>query len=294
MEYNMIQSLALMSTYPIHKNLNTSFVDLSALVRHLRGLQFAGSIHIELSSYEAEIELAADGTVQAREQDHLAGRISFGDDALRRIMIRSREPGGVINVYRSENGAGRSEIFIDEAIVAHARKMAAGPIEKLAAKPKCGSEGTFSSRAAADAPIPKPNESLRAEDLQSWTELLSLLTELMQTIEGALAKGNIDFAEAFRNASGFASFDHPFLDPDTDVFSYEDGFLKIRQRIPAAELINGVTAALARMVERLREDPYFGSIYHLTAHRIRVLANRRKSQFEQFGLDRELKKMIAI
>ncbi|MBK9154711.1 MAG: hypothetical protein IPM25_10935 [Chloracidobacterium sp.] len=290
----MIQSLAIMSTYPIHRNLNTTFVDLSALVRHLRGLQFAGSIDIELGNYEAEIELSSDGSITAREQDHIAGRISFGEDALGRIMIRSREPGGVINVYRSDNNKGGPEVFIDEVIAAHARRTAAPHIAKLTARRKGILETAARDRASGDAPIPKPDHALRNDDLESWTELLSLVTELMKTIEGALAKGNIDFADAFGNACGFASFDHPFLDPDTDVFSYEDGFLKLRRRIPAPELIAGVTAALARMMERLREDPYFGSTYHLTTHRVRVLVNRHRLQFDRHGLSRELKKMIAI
>lgn len=290
----MMQSLALMSTYPIHQNLNTSYVDLSALVQYLRGVQFEGSIQIQLSSYQAEIELSSDGTVQAREQDHIAGRIAFGEDALRRIMIRSREPGGVINVFGEENGNSGPAVFIDKAIAAHARKMAATTIIRMPANPKNGSEAIPAKNKPVDAPIPKPEGALRAQDLESWTELLSIITELMQTIEVALVKGNIDFTEAFRNACGFASFDHPFLDPDTDVFSYEGGSLNIRQRIPAAELINGVSASLARILERLREDPYFGSTYHLAAHRIRVLANRRKPQFERFGLDRELKKIISI
>lgn len=289
----MIQSLALMSTYPIHKNLNTAFVDLSALVRHLRGLQFAGSVHIELSSYEAEIELEANGSITAREQDHIAGRISFGEDALRRIMIRSREPGGVINVYRSENGAHRKEVFIDDAITASARKTVVSNVVKLPSKPRIDPDVVV-GRPSTDEPIPMPTVTFPSGDLESWTELLSLIAELMETIDGALAKGNIDFTEAFRNACGFASFDYSFLDPETDVFCYENGHLNVRQRIPAQELIAGVTAALARMMQRLREDPYFGSTYHLTAHRVRVLVNRRRLQFDRYGLSRELKKMIAI
>ena len=49
-----------MKKQPIHQNLNTSFVNVAALVRYLRGLQFVGSIRIELASYEADI-IALDG-----------------------------------------------------------------------------------------------------------------------------------------------------------------------------------------------------------------------------------------
>lgn len=289
---HMIHSLVLMNKYPIHKNLNTSFVNLSALVRHLRSLQFVGSIQIELSSYEAEIEFAEDGSLKAREQDHIAGRLSFGEDALQRIMIRSREPGGVINVYKSSNAVEPDSVFVDEAIAAGARKMAARPVEHAQINTKM--EDFFTRASMVDAPIPKPAITFDTDNVENWTELVALMSELMQTVDESLAKGNINFADLFRNACGFISFDHPFLDPDTDIFSYNDGYISLRQKLGSRDLINGVTAALARIMQRLREDPYFGNVYHLTMHRLRVLANRRKLQFEMFGLGSELQKITGI
>lgn len=287
----MLHSLVLMNKYPIHKNLNTSFVNLSALVRHLRSLQFVGSIQIELSSYEAEIEFAEDGSIKAREQDHIAGRISFGEDALQRIMIRSREPGGVINVYKDATENEKETVFVDEAIAAEARKMAAGPD---AVKTGTKMEDFFTHTSAAESPIPKPAVMFNADTVENWTELVSLMSELMQTIDESFAKGNVNFSELFKNACGFVSFEYPFLDPDTDVFSYADGYISLRQKLGSRDLINGVMAALARIMRRLREDPYFGNVLHLTMHRLRVLANRRKIQFETFGLGLEMQKITGI
>ena len=95
-------------------------------------------------------------------------------------------------------------------------------------------------------------------------------------------------------ACGFVSFDHPFLDPDSDVFAYEGGYITVRQRLSARDLISGVTSALARIMQRLGEDPYFGNVCHQTMHRVRVLANRRKLQFQTFGLGLELQKITGI
>jgi hypothetical protein len=69
---------------PIHENLSTAFVDLTALVRHLRGLQFVGSVRLEFASYEAEIFFTPTKRIQAREYDRLAGRIAQGERALER------------------------------------------------------------------------------------------------------------------------------------------------------------------------------------------------------------------
>lgn len=294
MAYDLINSVALVNKYPIHENLNTSFVNLAALVRYLRKLQFVGSIQIELSSYEAEIEFAEDGSIKAREQDHIAGRLSFGEDALQRIMIRSKEPGGLIHVYKNSDDEKTEAVFVDKAIVAGARKMVAGSLELPTPQLNNKMENFLTQTAVAEAPIPKPTHRLDTENVENWTELLALISELMQTVDESLAKGNIDFAKVFSNACGFVSFEHPFLDPDTDVFSYENGYISIRQKIASRDLINGVTAALARIMQRLREDSYFGNVCHLTMHRIRVLANRRKLQFEMFGLAPEIQKITGI
>src|SRR5215203_5540289 len=92
---------SLMKNRPIHENLDTSFVNLSALIKYLRRRQFAGHVRVELSGYEADIYLTAENGLKVREYDHIAGRIAEGEETLQRILIRSREPGGIINVYQT-------------------------------------------------------------------------------------------------------------------------------------------------------------------------------------------------
>lgn len=89
-----------MKNRPIHENLDTSFVNLSALLRYLRRRQFAGSIRVELSGYEADIVLTSENQLNVREYDRIAGRIAEGEEALQRLLIRAREPGGIIHVYQ--------------------------------------------------------------------------------------------------------------------------------------------------------------------------------------------------
>ena len=289
----MVNTLALMSRSPIHENLSTTFVNLTLLVRHLRSLQFVGGIKVELSSYEAEIEFTESGTIVAREQDHTAGRMSFGEEALKRIMIRAKEPGGLIHVYKDSSDETGEAVFVDGAIAEAARRMAAGPVDS-AVKRSENMEEFFAGTAVADAPIPRPEMILDHGDTHDWAELLGLISELLQTVDQSLAKGGFDFPEAFRNSCGFVSFDFPFLDPESDVFSYGDGYISVRRRIANRELINGVMAALGRIMVRLREDPCFGNVHHQTMHKLRVLANQRKLQFELFGLNSEIRKIIGI
>lgn len=96
-----------MKNRPLHENLDTSFVNLSALLRYLRRRQFVGSIRVELSGYEADIVLNKENQLNVREYDRIAGRIAEGEEALQRLLIRAREPGGIIHVYQqvAENEA---------------------------------------------------------------------------------------------------------------------------------------------------------------------------------------------
>ena len=82
-----------------HKNLNTSYVNLSALLKFLRQQKFVGRVHFETKGYEADIFFTPENELSTRENDHLAGRISAGREVLPRILVRAHEPGGIINVY---------------------------------------------------------------------------------------------------------------------------------------------------------------------------------------------------
>ncbi len=82
-----------------HKNLNTSYINLSALLRFLQQNNFVGKIHLEAKGYEADVFFTREDGLTMRENDHIAGRISVGDDVLAQILIRAHEPDGIINVY---------------------------------------------------------------------------------------------------------------------------------------------------------------------------------------------------
>ena len=90
-----------MKTRPIHKNLDTSFVNLSALIKYLRRRQFIGSVEVQLNGYRADIKLMEDNLISVHEHDEISGRVSEGEEAFQRLLIRSRESGGTIDVSQS-------------------------------------------------------------------------------------------------------------------------------------------------------------------------------------------------
>jgi hypothetical protein len=90
-----------MKNRPIHENLDTSFVNLSALIKHLRRRQFVGIIKVRLNDYTADIRLKEDNQMKVSEHDQISGRIADGEEALQRLLIRAREPGGTISVFQT-------------------------------------------------------------------------------------------------------------------------------------------------------------------------------------------------
>lgn len=90
-----------MNNRPLYENLDTAFVNLSALVKYLRHREFIGRIRVELNSYEADITLYEGNKISVREHDKISGRIADGEEAFQRLVIRSREAGGTIHVYQT-------------------------------------------------------------------------------------------------------------------------------------------------------------------------------------------------
>jgi hypothetical protein len=268
-----------MRKQPIHQNLNTSFVNLAALVRFLRGLQFVGSIRIELSSYDADIIFSGSGQPRGREHDHIADRISEGEHALQRILIRAKEPCGRIHVFEGSQHFEEIEdegVFVDAAISNGAKRMALGlsdaPVKHLLAR------------------IAKSTAE-RADD--NWNTVLDLTSELLQTIDDALAKANLSFADAFANACTQVAATHPFLEPSSSSFRYKDGEILMDDRVDEKLLVSGIGEALRSIFDRLRATPNLTKVHIYTIHRVRALALERKRLYERFALSQELDGLLG-
>jgi hypothetical protein len=316
-----------MKNRPIHENLDTSFVNLSALVNYLRRREFAGNIRVEMSGYEADIVLTATGEMRVREHDRIAGRISEGDEALQRLMIRAREPGGIINVLQAvENSATVSEEpkpivekIIDEIPFAVETKqtvsggsIAAKPPHRngnsviVKTEPKNEIESPPVENAAPKPPPQQPEISFdfgdqsddKAEQpvfaVQDWQTVLNLTAELLNTIDKSFAEANLDFAAAFEKARTENSGDYPFLDSASGVFDYKNGKIIVRRQFDARLFTAGVNETLRRILEKLGRNPKFSNVYLITTHRILALIEKRRPLYDKFAVTPQLAKIIGI
>lgn len=273
---------------PIHENLDTSFVNLQALIRYLRRRGFAGKIHVGMSGYEANIYLNEANQLKAVEHDQIAGRIAEGEDALQRILIRSREPGGIVNVYQE----------IEETEVIAAPQIA---VENLPKEP------TIQNIKPVSVQLPKPQtptleftnnveDKARQTNLSpdDWQTFLNLTGELLGAIDKTLAQANLDFTAAFQKARGEISTDYPFLSPASDVFRYGSGKIEMSEQVSAKLFTASIMEILQKMLEKLGANPKFAALCNEVKQKINALAQHRKPLYDKFSITKQLEKILGI
>lgn len=254
-----------MNEQSLYRDLDTSFVDLSALMRHLRERRFEGLIRVRLGGYRGEIELGPGDRVEVREHDATRGRTSAGEEALRRLLIRAREPGGSIDVLgRTEERSGPADV----------PEPAAMPFELT---------NEMEERARRTR-LPE----------SEWRDLLRLSVELLGVVDRALARGGLDFAAVFRRARAGLAADYPFLNPEKKRFEYAAGRIRVTGRVPSVIFVGGLTAGLEKVLERLERDPRHAATHRRAAQEVIALLHRRRERCDRFGLTAPLERMLGI
>jgi hypothetical protein len=291
---------------PIHENLDTSFVNLSALVRYLRRRQFVGKVRIELSGYEADVYLCKGNQLRAREYDRITGRISEGEEALQRILIRAREAGGTVNVYQevAEKNEAPKLPAKNEDRPAPKPVQEIKPVTVLAQQPTNGkpkgaitSDITKPKTALPDFPFELSNKvenKARQAKLSptDWQTLLDLLSELLETIDKTLAAANLDFTAALSKARAQVSSDYPFLNPESDIFVYKNGKIAMREQTSPKLFVASIVEILQRILDKLGSIPKFSSAYRLATKNILTLIQHRKTVYDKFSITEQLKKVL--
>src|SRR4030095_5764810 len=117
------------------ENLNTSFVNLAALLRYLREQSFSGSIHLAANQYEAEIFLNGADAPVVFELDQ-AGVATKVAGAIERVLVHGREPGGIVTVYEGKTvpaplPARHIQAESEPSVADQIRVSAPEPIEQI-------------------------------------------------------------------------------------------------------------------------------------------------------------------
>ena len=210
-----------MGTTKTFDTLSTSYTSLSGLIRQLREQKFAGSIHVVLDQYEAEVSLDGQGAATVSEIDPATRHVTQTSGAMERLLVHAREPGGTITVYENENAA---DDFHDRV----------------------------TTSAVFDSPFPSP--AAPTEDPASeivWEDLLDAAGKIIRAIERAVKNAGADFESNFRAVRIELGDDYPFLDPTRNGLKYADGIITLGDQPGGNVLVTGLSESLRRIVNKL-------------------------------------------
>src|SRR6266705_5503674 len=89
----------------LYENLDTTFVNLWALLRNLSQRGFIGRVRVELKDYSADVFMTGSSTPLVHEIDHVAGTNTLEEAALHRLVLRVRGTPGTITVFEGPDEA---------------------------------------------------------------------------------------------------------------------------------------------------------------------------------------------
>ena len=235
--------------------LNTSYVNLAALLRYLREQNFSGSIHVVLDEYEAEIFLAESGSAAVFEIDRISGVPAQEEGAMERALVHAREPGGTITVYEGKTQPGSAT----------------------------GAASESSIPGFAD---PFPTADAAPAEQVDWEDLFRMSGDVTAAVERAVASVGADFATNFRTACIAVGDDYPFLDPTASNFKYADGTITLGARPGTSAYVTGLSECLRRIVNKLAIDKEGKRFRERVAVELAVAARMRPLGDFKLQLDR--------
>lgn len=237
-------------TRVLYENLDTSFVNVWALLRYLSQRSFIGRVHVELENYSADVFVNGSETSLVHEIDRDAGTDVVEEAALHRLVLRVRESSGSINVYEG----------VEESIpppVESALSPSSPPAEAIAsladpeaATPEAG--GSSAGKDEEETVVATDTETVvKQANADEWGETVRVSGELIAGIEQAANSLGADFDSMFRGARVSLADDYPFLDPMTGQLRYENSAVSINGAAQPQGYVAGVSEVVRRVVDQI-------------------------------------------
>ncbi len=231
----------------LYENLDTSFVNVWALLRYLSQRSFVGRVHVQLENYSADVFVNGNETPMVHEIDGDAGTDVVEEAALHRLVLRVRESSGSITVYE---GAEESIPPQVESELASPAADEVSPVaEPEAATPEAGASTAGQDEeetvVAADA-----SAVAKQSNQGEWSETKRVSGELIAGVEQAATSLGADFAALFQAARISLADDYAFLDPIAGQLRYENSSVTINGDTQPQGYVAGVSEALRRVIDK--------------------------------------------
>jgi len=250
----------------IHENLDTTFVNLWALLRSLSQRGFIGRVRVEMKDYTADVFMTGSATPLVHEIDRAAGTDTLEEGALHRLVLRARETPGTISVFEGADEAGAVQSTAipsaeSDAVAANVTQVQDAPATTEAAQQtaapalnaaesKPPTEATNREQLADPTPL-APSEDAEPRDQIEWEAVVRASGELVGAVERAVVGAGADFAPLFKAARIGLADDYAFLDPMSDGLIYANSVVTLNGEIPPNSYVAGVSEALHRVVDRV-------------------------------------------
>jgi hypothetical protein len=317
----------------IYENLDTTFVNLWALLRNLSQREFVGRVRVELQDYTADVFMTGSSTPLVHEIDRVAGTDTLEEAALHRLVLRVRETPGTITVFEGP----------DEAVAPRAGpSMETKPASSdLAAKtdgkdlpihyaPGASTESEASVLDAASdeptvtpeiesPPIRKPEAPEPMVDANSdaggaapvstevveaampaepkdeieWAAVLKASGELVGAVERALTGAGADFTSLFKAACLELADDYTFLDLMSGEFAYENSGVTLTAEIPAGSYASGLSEALRRVVNSVATGDRARRVRERVAVELFSVVRKRRVTLDRSGFLSQLDRIAG-
>jgi len=276
----------------LYENLDTSFVNLWALLRHLSQRAFVGRVHVEMDNYSADVFLTGSNTPLVHEVDRAAGTEVLEEAAMHRLVLRARETPGVISVYEGADEAVAVRSAEPAAKTEKVQSPAAAP--ELSVAPLVSAPLIDESQSAAGSAAPSEAPAASEPDgMVEWHDVVKVSGELIGGVERALNGANSDFASLFRAARLELADDYMFLDPTSGGFEYSNSVATAREEWPLSAYVAGLSEALRRVVDKAATGDRARRVRERVALDLSLVARKRREVLKRSGLQAQLDRIAG-
>jgi len=297
----------------VYENLDTTFVNLWALLRNLSQRGFIGRVHVELKDYTADVFMTGSNTPLVHEMDRAAGTDTLEETALHRLVLRVRETPGKITVFEGPDEAvavetsdpnnkagssGRAKQSDARDLRTHYAPDAytetdADPARAGEAEPRPHTDSPLSWSSPDSQTLTDENDDehhsatpavvTEPVDEIEWSATVKASGELIGGVERAVTGAGADFASLFNTARLELADDYTFLDPMAGEFTYANSVVTLSQEKPAGSYVIGLSEALRRVVERVATGDQARRVRERVALELFSVARKRKEILARSG-----------
>ncbi len=275
----------------LYENLDTSFVNLWALLRHLSQRAFVGRVHVEMDDYSADVFLTGSNTPLVHEVDRAAGTEVLEEAAMHRLVLRARETPGTISVFEGADEAVAVRTVEPAAKTERVESTAAA--DQLSATPPSAASLAGESQSSGGVSLSAAPGATAAEEMVEWPDVVKVSGELIGSVERALNGTNSDFTTLFRATRLELADDYTFLDPTSGSLEYSSSVATVREELPVSAYVAGLSEALRRVVDKSATGDRARRVRERVALDLSLVARKRREVLKRSGFQAQLDRIAG-